>query len=119
VSEASELASLLEVAREVLRTDLAPALEPDGRYKAAMVANVLAIAARALRTGPLHAAAELDALRRLLPGAERDRLDPLRRRVVAEIRAGRFDGPDERVLRACLRARVEARLAISNPEYRI
>lgn len=119
MSEAAQLASLLEVARQVLRQDVSGGLDPEGRFKAAMIANVMAIAARSLRDGSRLAAEELEALRRLVPDAREAELDRLRRRLTADIRDGRFDGPAERSLRACLRARVDARLAISNPDYRI
>ena len=119
MSRPHELASLLEIARDTLRGELAPMLDADARFKSAMVATALAIAARALRAGERSAGQERDALARLLATEPSTGLDELRRRMVSEIRAGRFDGPAERSLRACLRARIDARLAISNPDYRV
>jgi hypothetical protein len=118
VSDALALASLLEVARERLREELAPCLDGEGRFTAAMVGNAMAIAARALRLGTVPAEAELEALRRLYPEEQRPDLDELRRRLVDDLEAGRLDGPVDRSVRAVLRARIDARLQVSNPGRR-
>jgi hypothetical protein len=114
----AEITSLLEIARETLRTEIAPGLDGQGRYTAAMIGNAMAIAGRASIEGEAAASAELAALRRLFGVRAGGDLDDLRRRLAEEIRQGRFDGVAGRPVRAVLRARVEARLAISNPDYR-
>ena len=43
----NDISALLAAAREVLRTDLMPELAGDARYRAAMIANAMAIALRA------------------------------------------------------------------------
>jgi hypothetical protein len=90
-----DIASLLETAAATMRAELMEALPADRRYTAAMVANAMAIAARALR----HPAPP--------PDHTADRA------LAAAIRAGQHD--DDPALRAALRARVNARLAISDP----
>lgn len=69
-------AELLATARDVLLNDLLPALPPDKAFAARMVANAMAIAARA-------AAAHHAAAFTRMPG------DP--REFAAAIREGRFD----------------------------
>lgn len=90
-----DIADLLETAAATLRAELMDALPSDRRYSAAMVASAMAIAARALRC-PIPA-----------PDRETDRA------LAAAIRAGQHD--DDPALFATLRARVNARLAVSDP----
>jgi hypothetical protein len=60
--ERPDAANLLATAREVLLRSLLPALPPERHYEARMVANALAIAARAAGAAP--AEADLGALAR-------------------------------------------------------
>lgn len=114
-----EVAQLLEAAREALRHEIVGGLQGEQRYLAAMIGNTMAIAARALRDSGRGLAAEEAALRLVLGARQDEDLRDLRQRLVAEIRAGRFDGQADHYLRPALRALVDARLAISNPEYRV
>jgi hypothetical protein len=120
VSEEERTAALLAVARDVLRGEIASGLEEQQRYAAAMVANAMAIATRQLREGETARRREQTALGLALGDGGTAELDDLRGRLVEEIRAGRYDDPQaDHFLRPMLRARVEARLAISNPDYRV
>jgi hypothetical protein len=91
---------LLAIARETLLRDIRPQLNDEGRHAAAMIANAMAIAARALE------AADESPDRRH------------ERQLAADIRAGRYDLRDERqrAMLEELRASVIARLRISNPK---
>ena len=111
-----ELVDLLRTAREVLRERIAPAVPAELRFETAMVANAMAIAARAGERLP--GAAEAEGLRRLYPEAVDAPLAALRARLVADIRAGRLDGAGARLVADVLAPRVGERLALSNPEYR-
>lgn len=90
-----EIADLLDTAAATFRAELMDVLPADRRYPAAMVASAMAIAARALR----HPAPATD--------------HAADRALVAAIRAGQHD--DDPAVLATLRARVNARLAISDP----
>lgn len=111
-----DLADLLLTARAVLRERIAPAVPAELRFDAAMVANAMAIAARAARGLP--GAAEAEGLRRLYPETAELGLEALRRRLVADIRAGRMDDAGAHLAAHVLWPRVRERLALSNPEYR-
>jgi hypothetical protein len=114
MNRSDELADLLETAREVFRAELAEGMPSDKHYAAAMVANAMAIAARGLRTGVADGRANYVALygREALSALETD----LERRLVADIRAGRFDAHQVDRLRKLLLARTIERLRISNPD---
>ena len=107
---------LLEAARATLRAEVMPALPPEQRYQGAMIGNALAIAARELLSGPGAREAEGRELAALLGDGE-SVLEPLRRRLCREIRAGAHDGERAAALRAVLRQAVRRRLAISNPDH--
>jgi hypothetical protein len=91
--ERPDPADLLETARRLLLDDIMPALDGPARYKALMIANAMAIAARAARAEPIaefpHAAS-----------------------ICADIRAGRYD--DDSTLAQRLLAYAEARCRISS-----
>lgn len=112
----ADLADLLLTARAILRERLAPAVPAELRFEAAMVANAMAIAARAAQGLP--GAAEAEGLRRLYPEAADAGPEALRRRLVAEIRAGRLDASGRHLAAHVLWPRVRERLALSNPDYR-
>ena len=109
-------AALLEAARRLLLDELAPLLPAERRYDGLMIANAMAIAGRELRDAGAAAAA---AAQRLAAFYEDAAAAPelLARRLVADIRAGRFDdGPARERAVQLLRADLRGRLAISNPK---
>jgi hypothetical protein len=111
-------AALLEAARRLLLDELAPLLPAERRYDGLMIANAMAIAARELRDAGRSSAA---ATRRLAAfyatTAEDADGEALARRLVADIRAGRFDdGAARDRLAALLREGLRDRLAIGNPK---
>lgn len=85
--------SLLDIARQTLLADIVPALSGDARFKALMIANAMAIAAREVQYGS---------------AAEPENAVAL----VAAIRAGSHDGDTDLAQR--LLALVEARCKISS-----
>lgn len=91
-------AELLATAREVVMGELLPALPPEKAFAARMVANAMAIAARAIAAPPIPAR-DLAALAR-------------------EIRAGAHDpaSPTHAEVAAFLRASARARAAVSAPK---
>jgi hypothetical protein len=128
ISDISDAADLTETARESLLRDLLPALPPDLRYSARMIANAMAIAAREHRLGAAAASNEAARLARLLADIDRedaqnarapDRRDlqELRRSVCDAIRAGAFDGTERAAaLVTALAETAHERVAISNPK---
>jgi hypothetical protein len=110
VSDRIDVAELLALARETLQHDLAPALPQSARFTAAMIANALAIAARATQD---HSAADHDvaAIRKELAAFRDDR------ELVAAIRNGALDEPSPwRVAaKAYAAALLRRRLAVTNP----
>lgn len=111
MSETQQTVALLAEARRVLREVLMPQLPGGARFEAAMVANVMAIAARSLELGEAPAAADAARLAAFLGAHDGDVLGEFCRRI----RAGRYD--DDAGLIALLEARTADRLAISNPGY--
>ena len=106
--------SLLLQARTDLLELLLPLLPADTHYEARMIANVLGIAARELTQGQDSYGAECAALASLYPGTGEAQLEPLRRRLAEEIRAGRWDA--EPAAHQALRKMATAQLQISNPK---
>jgi hypothetical protein len=108
-AEGPDLHELVTLARETLQNDLAPALPAKDRFTAALVANALAIAARAmLDHGDADAA--IVAAREALPFAGD-------RALIAAIRSGALDAPstERTAARAYAAALVRRRLAVTNP----
>ncbi len=112
----AEFLDLLVTARTVLRERVLPAVPAELRFETAMVANAMGIVVRA--ASQLPGAAEAAGLRRLYPEAADRPVEALRRRLVAEIRAGRLDGAGAHLVAHVLQPRVRERLALSSPEYR-
>ena len=108
--------ALLEAARRLLLDELLALLPAERRYDGLMIANAMAIAARELRdagAGSTAAAQRLGAFFEDATAAP----DALARRLVVDIRAGRFDdGSARERLIGLLRAELRGRLAISNPK---
>jgi hypothetical protein len=114
---------LLETARALFVDELLPALPSDKRYAALMVANAMAIAARAASAPDGGDAQELAAIAALLaeaPAPEGDMATRLRRAnamLAHRIRGGAFATAAQREsLLACLDAATRRRLEISNPK---
>ena len=117
---------LLRIARETLLSELRPLVPAHARYTLAMVANAMAISAREIEAGDAPAVATLarfDALyerpaRNLAGDALRQALAEADRKLIADIRSGRYDeGRSQHdALIEHLRASVRARLTISNPK---
>ncbi len=109
-----EILSLLAAAHDLTRAELVPHLGGGDRYKAAMVANAMAIALRA--AGASGTDAEQAGLVALYPEHAGASVPELRRRLVADIRAGRLDGV-AMLVETVLRPRIAARLKVSHPDY--
>ncbi len=106
---------LLDIARDALRRDVLPALTGDPRFKAAMIANALAIVQRSL--GGAGGWDEAAALAAICPEDARE--DAARRDWLRQaIRGGALDAADRTLVADYLAPRVGARLAISQPDYR-
>ncbi len=108
--------ALLAAARRLLLDELLALLPAERRYDGLMIANAMAIAGRELcdgGAGPEAAAQRLSAFYEDATTAP----EALARRLVADIRAGRFDdGAARERLVLLLRAELRGRLAISNPK---
>lgn len=120
---------LLETARAALRDELLPALPPDKRHAALMIANAMAIASRQLKNGEEHERQELTNLERILslPSADapnnafalREQLASGNRRLCQWIREGRADPGDMyATVRDHLLAVTRRKVDESNPKYR-
>jgi hypothetical protein len=111
--EKPDAADLLATARDVVLTQLLPALPEEHRFAARMVANAMAIASReqAAETAPTLAALQAALM---APGIAAKVLLP---RLAAEIRAGAHDPgtPEHPAVVAALVALAKARCAVSNP----
>jgi hypothetical protein len=113
-------APLLEAARGLLRDELLPALPEGQRHAALMIANALAVAARALRQGDCAGREELESLAVLLgPLAEEGPRNATgeNRLLCERIRAGHADeGPWRAQVLAHLQATCRRQLEVSNPK---
>lgn len=118
-------AMLLDLARRALIADLLPALPEAARYRARMVANAMAIAAREMSDGDGTQRARRRALAGLFDEApvpagrgDPEPLDEALTRLnwwlVAEIRGRRWDGDAH--VHALLQDSARARLRLANPK---
>ena len=122
MNDRPDAAELLEIARRTLLDDMLPRLPDDLRYRALMIANAMAIAAREHAAGDAGASAELARLQEfygepqlpLAGGVLRTELSGYNRRLAADIRAGRCDGWDG--LREHLAQTIADKLAVANPK---
>ena len=115
---------LLETARAAFTAEILPLLPAGLRYTGLMVANAMAIAQREIDAGDAPARAECQRLGTLLS----ERCEPLagsalhaalagyNRRLVGDIRAGRFDGEGRAAMLGHLRRTTEEKLAVSSPK---
>lgn len=117
-----DAAQLLAIARDTFMAEVLPALTESTRYTGLMIANALAIARREIEAGDAPLRAEFERLRALYPDVPRDVPEAeLRaivalysRRLVQDIRSGRYDA-DRARLHEHLRKTTVEKLAISNP----
>ena len=109
--------NLLDTARLVLRDAVLPAVSSERRYEALMVANALAIAAREIAAGDRPQAQAHGRLAALY-GTPQGNLADMERRLVQDVRAGRFDAPGERraAVFAHLWETARAAAAVSQPK---
>jgi hypothetical protein len=121
--EQPDALELLAIARETLLEELLPRLEGEARYQALMIASALAMAGRELAAGDGAERASLEHLRGLYehdrpPEGEgtREAMARLEARLAKDLRDGVLDGGPQYAVRRWLRARIEARLAVSNPK---
>jgi hypothetical protein len=119
-------ADLLDTARDLLRTELAPAMAPGQRHLALMVANAMAIARRQVDDGDAPELRELATLGELFglpPAVAADQLQPelsqRNRRLCQAIRAGQADPGTvlHSDVQAALLMAGRAKVAQSNPRY--
>lgn len=99
MNDRPDATELIEIARRTLLDEVLPRLPDDLRYRALMIANAMAIAAREHAAGDIDASAELARLQELygeppqaLAGsALRTALSGYNQRLAADIRAGHGD----------------------------
>lgn len=123
MNNSPDATELLAIARATLLDKLLPRLPEDLRYTALMIANALAIASREYAAGDEPAQTELARLRELFADSKKDlsgaaletALTGYNRRLVTEIRGGRFDGKERAALLDHLGRTSTDALAISNP----
>jgi len=106
-------AGLLDIARDVLREDLLPALPEGKRYQALMVANAMAIVMRQIEAGEGATDVERTALEVLLGFAETP--SGLNSEMARRIRGGKADEVD---VWQALHEIAVGKVAESNPKYR-
>lgn len=104
-------ATLLELALATLKDELSPALPPEKRYAAAMVANAIEIAGREI------AAAEGEQPLWALLDEVYDDGDGTPGKLAADIRSGMIDESTRPGLGKRLLAVLEAELAVTNPRF--
>ena len=110
MSKGKDPEALLALAAETLKAEIAPALPPEKRYAAAMVANALEIAARAAAVEEEAQAFEL-----LDPFYEDG--DGTLADLARDIRAGKISDESHPELRRRLRAHVVRELKVRNPRF--
>lgn len=122
MNDRPDATELLEIARRTLLEDVLPRLPDDLRYRALMIANAMAIAAREHAAGDASASAELARLQKFyaapqqaLAGSElQAALSGYNRRLAADIRAGRGDHCVD--LRDHLARTTVDKLTVANPK---
>ena len=123
MSDIPDATELLAIARSSLLDKLLSRVPEELRYDALMIANAMAIAAREHAAGDAAMQAEVVRLAALLeeqcePRVGADLISArseLNRRLVALIRAGRFDDRDRAALLDHLAQTAADELAVSNP----
>jgi hypothetical protein len=115
---------LLAIARETFAREILPALGPERRLAALMVANALSIVERELAAGDAPARAQLEALASFYgetlaaPDAAALARESARlcRRLAQDLRHGRLQGPRRAEAHRILLAEARTRVAESNPK---
>lgn len=102
--------ALLDLATEMLRVEVLPALAPEQRYAGAMIANALEIARRAL-------AEEVEAAEWALLDGLYEEGEGSTAQLVRDIRAGTLPKGKERGLADALRTLLIAELRVRNPRF--
>jgi hypothetical protein len=102
--------SLLDLAAEALRNEIAPSLSADKRYLAAMIANALDIARREM-------AGEAEASTFALLDDVYDDGDGTLAHLAKDIRTGKVTDLTHPDLRKRLRAQLMGELAVRNPRH--
>jgi len=123
MNDIPDATELLAIARSTLLDKLLPRVPEELRYDALMIANAMAIAARAHTAGGAAVQAEVFRVGALLkeqpePRAGAELMSArtgLNRRLAAQIRAGRFDDRDREALLDHLAQTAADELAVSNP----
>jgi len=118
VTTQTEIADLLEAARDIMARSILPSLSGDARYEALMALNALGIASRTLLSDDKERLNLSSRLFILLGGTDPSDGDP-RRTLAMAIRDGRFDrsaSNQAKALMSYLRASVEFRLRSENPK---
>jgi len=118
-----DAAVLLAIAQETFQREIVPHLPPESRYTAAMIANAMAIAGREAADNGADAAQELALFEALygndstpaVSGDAKERLSAYNRRIVSDIRAGRFDVIGSKLVQAVVSHQINSRLRLSNP----
>jgi hypothetical protein len=130
MKDIADAAELLTTARELLTSELLPALPKDQRYAGLMIANALGIAAREQRWGDMASRGEASRLVQLLVDAACAHDEPaaahstaersvweLRRALCGAIRRGVFDDEArQQMLMAHLMQAATDWVAVSNPK---
>ena len=106
-------ADLLDIARDVLRGEILPALPDDKRYQALMIANAMAIVMRQLEAGEDGHSHEQTRLGDLLDAD--GSLEQLNSTLAGRIRSGDADGAE---VWAMLHDIAVGKVAESNPKVR-
>ena len=102
--------ALLDLATEMLRAEVLPALPPEQRYAGAMIANALEIARRAL-------AEEVEAAEWALLDSLYEEGEGSTAQLARDIRAGTLPKGKERGLADALRTLLIAELRVRNPRF--
>lgn len=102
--------ALLDLATEMLRAEVMPALPPERRYAGAMIANALEIARRAL-------AEEVEAAEWALLDDLYEEGEGSTMQLARDIRAGTLSEGKARGLAAALRTLLIAELRVRNPRF--
>lgn len=107
--------NLLVTALAAFRAELLPALPPEKRYTALMIASALGMAERELAGAAAALPAEAAAL---YPDAASLTSERFETRLAADIEAGRFDapGPAREAAFEAVKTINAARLALTNPK---
>jgi hypothetical protein len=112
INDEPDARGLVTIALQTFRDSILPAVPPERRFEALMIANALSIAERELAAEPDAALAA--AISGLI--GETGELEALAPQLCAAIDAGAFDAPERQAdLRKSLWELTRARLSVSNP----